>query len=184
MRNSLESLLANNQYHKYLRRIAILCIMLFTGITLQGQSTDPKNNSIDSLAIVIPALNANVDITVSAAPIQEFLRGLANQAGINMNIDPTLSFTVSNNFNGVQVKDVLKFLIQNYDIEIKGIGNILNIRKRNIEISPKTRIKIESKPGTDLVSLTISQVPIRIVANEITEYSGQTVQRFRRKVYN
>jgi type IV pilus assembly protein PilQ len=175
MRTISESLQLNNQYRRCLQFIAITCLLLYSGLSLYGQSTDPKNSSLDSLAIAIPALNTIVDITVSSAPVQEFLRGLANQASINMNIDPALSFTVSNNFNGVRVRDVLQFLNENYDVEIKGTGNILNIRKRNTEINPKTRVKIEAKPGSDLVSLTISQVPIRIVANEITAQTGQNI---------
>jgi len=130
---------------------------------------------MDSLAIAIPALNNKVDITVSAAPVQEFLRGLANQAAINMNIDPSLNFTVSNNFNGVRVRDVLQFLKENFDIEIRATGNILNIRKRNVEVNPKTRVKIDTELGTDLISLTISQVPIRVVATEITAQTGQNI---------
>jgi len=66
-------------------------------------------------------------------------------------------------------------LNENYDVEIKGTGNILNIRKRNTEINPKTRVKIETRPGSDLISLTISQVPIRIVATEITAQTGQNI---------
>jgi len=175
MRTIPESMQENNQYRRCLQFIVITCLLLYSGLSLYGQSTDPKNSSLDSLAIAIPALNTKVDITVSSAPVQEFLRGLANQASINMNIDPALNFTVSNNFNGVRVRDVLQFLNENYDVEIKGTGNILNIRKRNTEINPKTRIKIEVKPGSDLVSLTISQVPIRIVANEITAQTGQNI---------
>jgi type IV pilus assembly protein PilQ len=163
------------QYRTCLQYMVIMCLLLYSGTLLHGQSTDPKYNSLDSLAIVIPALNTKVDITVSAAPVQEFLRGLANQTSINMNIDPSLSFNVSNNFNGVSVKDVLRFLTENYDVEIKGTGNILNIRKRNTEINPKTRVKIETKPGSDLVSLNISQVPIRVVSTEITKQTGQNI---------
>lgn len=175
MKNLPNSLNLFDQYRKQLQYIVILCLSLYPGLWLQGQNTERKGISLDSLAIAIPALNTKVDITVSSTPVQEFLRGLANQAGINMNIDPALNFTVSNNFNGVLVRDVLQFLNDNYDIEIKGIGSILNIRKRNTEISPKTRVKIETKPGTDLVSLTISQVPIRIAATEITEQTGQNI---------
>jgi type IV pilus assembly protein PilQ len=175
MKNIPASLHLFNQNQKFLQYILMLCLACYPGILLHGQGTAAKNISLDSLAIAIPALNSKVDITVSSAPVQEFLRGLASQAGINMNIDPTLNFTVSNNFNGVRVRDVLQFLNENYDIEIKGTGNILNIRKRNTEISPKTRVKIETKPGTNLVSITISQVPIRIAANEITEQTGQNI---------
>lgn len=175
MKTLSNSLRANNQHRKCLQYIVVTCLLLYSSLSLPGQSVDSKNISLDSLAIAIPALNTKIDITVSSAPVQEFLRGIASQAGINMNIDPTLSFTVSNNFNGVRVRDVLQFLNENYDVDIKGTGNILNIRKRNIEINPKTRVKIETKPGSDLVSLTISQVPIRIVATQITDQTGQNI---------
>ncbi len=175
MRNPKASLCEIKAFRKHLPKIVILFILLLPGISLRSQNISTTISSLDSLAIAIPALNSKVDITVSSAPVQEFLRGLANQAGINMNIDPMLNFTVSNNFNGVTVRDVLQFLNENYDVEIKGTGNILNIRKRNTEVNPKTRVKIETKPETDLVSLTVSQVPIRIVATEITAQTGQNV---------
>ena len=162
-----------NQYLKYIGCFVILSLLFYPGLSVRGQSS--FISPMDSLSIAIPALNNKVDITVSSAPVQEFLRGVANQAAINMNIDPTLNFTVSNNFNGVRVRDVLQFLKENFDIEIKGTGNILNIRKRNTEINPKTRVKIETEPGTDLISLTISQVPIRVVATEITAQTGQNI---------
>ncbi len=162
-----------NQYLKYINCFVILSLLFYPGLSVRGQS--PFISPMDSLAIAIPALNNKVDITVSAAPVQEFLRGLANQAAINMNIDPSLNFTVSNNFNGVRVRDVLQFLKENFDIEIRATGNILNIRKRNVEVNPKTRVKIDTELGTDLISLTISQVPIRVVATEITAQTGQNI---------
>ena len=162
-----------NQYLKYINLFVILSLLFYPGLSVRGQS--PFISPMDSLAIAIPALNNKVDITVSAAPVQEFLRGLANQAAINMNIDPSLNFTVSNNFNGVRVRDVLQFLKENFDIEIRATGNILNIRKRNVEVNPKTRVKIDTELGTDLISLTISQVPIRVVATEITAQTGQNI---------
>ena len=162
-----------NQYLKYINFFVILSLLFYPGLSVWGQS--PFISPMDSLAIAIPALNNKVDITVSATPVQEFLRGVANQAAINMNIDPSLNFTVSNNFNGVRVRDVLQFLKENFDIEIRATGNILNIRKRNVEVNPKTRVKIDTELGTDLISLTISQVPIRVVATEITAQTRQNI---------
>lgn len=175
MRKLLNSLPEKHRYQNYMPFVLMMCLIFYSGRTLYGQGVETKFSSMDSLAIAIPALNSQVDITVSSAPVQEFLRGLANQAGINMNIDPALNFTVSNNFNRVRVRDVFQFLVENYDVEMKGTGNILNIRKRIREVNPKTRVKIETKPDSDLVSLTVSQVPIRILATEITEKTGQNI---------
>lgn len=175
MRKLLNSLPEKHRTQNYMPFVLMMCLLLYSGRTLYGQGVETKYCSMDSLSVAIPALNSQVDITVSSAPVQEFLRGLANQAGINMNIDPGLNFTVSNNFNRVRVRDVLQFLVENYDVEMKGTGNILNIRKRIKEVNPKTRVKIETKPGSDLVSLTVSQVPIRILATEITEKTGQNI---------
>lgn len=175
MRNLPYSLQVNCHFLRYIQYATILCLLLYFSLPVHGQSLKAKNSPMDSLALVIPALNSKIDINVSSAPVQEFLRGLANQAGINMNVDPTLSFTVSNSFNGVRVRDVLQFLNENYDVEIQSTGNILNIRKLNREINPKNNVKIETKQGSDLVSLTISQVPIRIAATAITEKTGQNI---------
>lgn len=175
MRKLPDSLFVNYPFHKYIPCAVILWLLLYCGMPVQGQGFAAKSKSLDSLANVIPALNTQVDITVSSAPVQEFLRGLANQTGLNMNVDPALNFTVSNNFKQVKVKDVLQFLNESYDIDIKATGNILNIRKRNTEVSPKSRVKIDTTPGTDLVSININQVPLRIVATEITEKTGQNI---------
>ncbi len=164
-----------NRQLRHLLRAACLLLWLLPSIGSFGQNQSAQTNTIDSLAVLIPALDSHVDFTVSAVPVQEFLRGLANQASINMNIDPNLSFTVSNNFNNVRVRDVLQFLMENYDLQIKATGNILNIYKRNVEIDPRTRIKIEPVQGTDQYSFIISQVPVRIVASEITERTGQNI---------
>jgi type IV pilus assembly protein PilQ len=167
--------LNRNQLHKPLILFILSLITFCPGSSLQGQNAPGGRVSLDSLSTVIPALNTTVDITVSSAPVQEFLRGLANQSGVNMNIDPALNFTVSNNFNKVRVRDVLQFLSENFDIEIKGIGTIVNVRKRNTEVNPRTRLKIETNPAQGTISISASQVPIRIVATEITEKTGQNI---------
>lgn len=84
----------------------------------------------DSLAKDIPALESQVDISVSNVSIQEFLRAIARSSGLNLNVDPDIKETVVNNFTEVKVKDMLIFLERNYPIDVEVIGNIINIRKR------------------------------------------------------
>jgi hypothetical protein len=80
MRNLQDTLGIFNRHRKYLEYIVILCLLFYPGLALNRQITDHKGITLNSLANVIPALNTRVDITVSSAPVQEFLVGIANQA--------------------------------------------------------------------------------------------------------
>jgi len=162
-------------WQKYSRIVLIIYLIISWGLSAHAQKQDQGILSLDSLTRKIPALNTEVDITVSNTPVQEFLRGLANQSGININIDPGLNFNVSNNFNKVRVRDVLQFLQENYDLDIKPMGSILNIRKRDAEINLRNKIKIETDPVTKLVSLSVTQAPVRMVVNQIIERTGQNI---------
>ena len=52
----------------------------------------------DSLAKEVPALEHSIDISVSKVDLQEFLRAIANTSSLNMNIDPEIRLSVTNNF--------------------------------------------------------------------------------------
>jgi type IV pilus assembly protein PilQ len=162
-------------YRKCFPAVILICLILSNTSYVSGQNKVVDKFPLDTLSKNIPALDVLVDLTVGSVPIQEFLRGLANQTGLNINIDPSMNFTLSNNFSRVRVKDVLQFLTDNFDLEIKVIGNILDVKKHIVEVDPKSRMKFESEPGSDLVSISASQVPIRIVATEISERTGQNI---------
>src|SRR5687767_12300913 len=61
----------------------------------------------DSLA---PGLNETANFSVSGLPIQTFLRTLAESHDLNIQVEPTLSIALENNFTSVRVKEIIYFL--------------------------------------------------------------------------
>ncbi|GET24699.1 general secretion pathway protein GspD [Prolixibacter sp. NT017] len=155
----------------------LVLVFMARPVTVLGQTENtPVIQLLDSLSNKIPALNENIDITVNATPVQEFLRGVANQTGLNINIDPTLNFTVTNNFVHVRVRDILQFLVDNYDIDLQAAGSIINIRKNKHSPVPLSdRLKVELDTLSHHVNMSIEQVPIQDLAKEITRKTGNNI---------
>lgn len=125
---------------------------------------------IDSLSKEIPALSSKIDISVSNVSMQEFLRAIANSSGLNLNVDPTISNNVINNFNDVEVRDMLIFLERNYPIDIEVIGNILNIRRRDVYETVETDFKgVKYDSINQVITLDYFQTDLNQVAREITK---------------
>jgi len=123
----------------------------------------------------IPALEAQVDISVTDVSVQEFLRAVANSSGLNLDIDPALNFNVVNNFNQVKVIDVLLFLVKHYQLEIYNIGNILHIYKvpEIKEIPPTVILSYDLE--RDYLSLEINDELLSSVAREITKTTNKNI---------
>lgn len=152
-------------------QIFCICIMVLVMDQVHGQETWFSLNA-DSLAREIPALTSDVDISVSNVSMQEFLRAIANSSGLNLNVDPLITENVVNNFNDVEVKDMLIFLEQNYPINIEVIGNIVNITSREIIETIETNFKgVQYDSLTQLITLDYYQADLNQVAREITKIS-------------
>lgn len=130
----------------------------------------------DSLAAQIPALDSQVDISVSNVSMQEFLRAIANSSGLNLNVDPAIDDNVVNNFNDVKVKDMLVFLESNYPIDIEVVGNIINVRKREVFETIETDFKgVKYDSLTHLITLDYYQTDLNQVAREITKITEHNI---------
>ena len=160
-----------------LYRILIVTIFIITGLYSSAQVKNKiSREELDTLSRIIPALNERIDFTVNELPLQEFMRGIANEAGLNINLDPGLNELVTNNFTNVQVKDLLLFVQENYDVEINIIGSILNIRKIETPkpiIQQTILVTYDSEDNT--VTFEMNNAPIQQVAREITKQTGQNV---------
>lgn len=134
---------------------------------------EEKLNSISS---DIPALNKIIDISVTGVPIQEFLRGIANSSGLNINVDPSLNILVVNNFNNVKVIDILIFLVKQYNLDLSIIGNIINVSKgeQKVEIKPTIQhLQYDSK--TNFINFDYQGQDLISVTKEITSLTGKNV---------
>jgi type IV pilus assembly protein PilQ len=159
-------------------RLLIICVILLSHLRLAGQNhqdTDSISNQLDSLALLIPALNERVDFTVNELPLSQFIRGVANQVGLNVNLDPNLNQLVSNNFTNVKVKDLLVFLQENYNIRVRIIGNILDIKRKTIHQPEPPKVIIDYSDDDGLLSIEVNGVQIDHLAREITRQTGKNV---------
>lgn len=60
---------------------------------------------------IAPGLNEYATLSVSNMPIQAFLRSLAESHRLNVQIDPSIQVSVTNNFTNVLVKDLIYFFV-------------------------------------------------------------------------
>lgn len=157
--------------------IFICFLLLFRNqIVVAQYAGDNVEKQLDSLALVMPELKERLDLSVSQVPVNEFIRGMAHEAGLNINIDPSLNHPITNNFTNVQVKDLLVFLSRNYNIEISFIGNIIDIKQLNTEPrQDENLIRIHFNAESELVDIEVDGAPIDQVAREITRVTTHNV---------
>jgi len=132
---------------------------------------------LNALAGTVPGLEKKVKLSVSGVSAQEFLRALAQSNDLNINVDPTLSFSIVNNFTGETAKNVLLFLAKTYNLDIDVIGSIMNIKKiaepRQMPVAKE--IKVQYNAGTDGLSYELQQDSLGRVAQKISSLSGKNL---------
>ncbi len=156
----------------------LIVVFILTGVfeVSMAQPADVFRNKLDSIATYVPALNEKIDFTVNDLPLHEFIRGVANEAGLNVNLDQGLNESVSNNFTNVQVKDLLYFVKRNYQVDIEIIGNILNIKRIPQAIPPKEpSVIVNFDKEKSLITLEANSAPVDEVSREITRVTGVNV---------
>ena len=162
----------------FFRYIIILVLLIFNVSISRIYAQDNKSirHKIDSIAEFVPALNEKVDFTVNNLPLHEFIRGIANESGLNVNLDTGLDQLVTNNFTDVLVKDLIVFIGTNYDVDINIVGNILNIRRKADPIIPsQTSVVVVYDSEKELLSLEAVGTPLSEVVKEITRQSNINV---------
>jgi Type II secretory pathway, component PulD len=124
----------------------------------------------------IPQLNERVNTSVTNVSIQEYLRGVANSSGVNINVDPNLKIDIINNFSKVPVIDVILFLVKQYDLEVTVIGNIINITKAKVEETPPPKkVLVNYEQETDLLSIQCDNEDLSNVTREMVDKSKKNV---------
>ncbi|MDP4209200.1 MAG: type II and III secretion system protein [Bacteroidota bacterium] len=162
------------------KRILLLIIyscVLNIGVWGQDKYSKIQERLFTLSAGDIPALNERVNISVTNVPIQEFLRGVAANTGLNINVEPGLKIDVINNFSNVKVIDILLFLCRQYDLNITAIGNIINIFREKPEALPaqprKALVTYDKESG--LVSIQCENDDLINLAREMIDKTGTNV---------
>lgn len=123
----------------------------------------------------IPALNEKVDISVTNVSIQELLRGIANNTGLNINVDPELKIDVINNFANVKVIDILMFLCRQYDLNISVTGNIINIFREKLHIPAVEKHSVEYNRESGMISVECDNEDLSVLAKAIVNETGVNI---------
>lgn len=131
----------------------------------------------DSLA---PGLRESATLSVSSLPIQGFLRSLAETHGLNIQIDPALNVTLSNNFTNVNVKDLLYFLCQEYQLDIRFTNTIMSFYKyrlppKNEVVIPRKKLDITYDSNSGNISFDLSDDSLKAVVKEITRITRKNL---------
>jgi type IV pilus assembly protein PilQ len=159
--------------------LILIALFLLTGVLSQAQAPDrlmQLKSYLDTLALDVPGLNQNIQLTVSRVPIQEFVRNIANSNQINISIDPSLKYTVTNNFVDVPAKDVLLYLSKEYELEMTIVGKIISIHQWEAPyIDRLTSNDIQYDIITDLIMLDLDQDSLQAVARAMTRITGSNI---------
>src|ERR1035437_1666356 len=120
------------------RKAIFLIIMAVSSSLIKGQESkewetiyDSIKSNLSTLENSVPGLNQKINISITDATLNEFLRAIAKSSGINMNISPELTQKVVNNFSDVNISDVLLFLCNQYRLDLTSLGNIISIKQFN-----------------------------------------------------
>ena len=134
-------------------RIILLLITLCWFSQINAQEKDRGITLLlDSLANTsIPQLNNEVDVSFSNIAIKELIRTIGNTTGVNITIDPNVTYSVNSNFNKVKASDVIGFLCSRYNLELISHGSIIHLQpivikeeKLSIELINDSIISYES----------------------------------------
>jgi len=130
-----------------------------------------------NLSVTVPGLNQPVQLSMSGASAQEFLRALAQANNLNINIDPQLNFKVYTNFRNETAMNVILFMAKEYDLDINLIGSIMSVTKvqspRPVVVPKDFRVNYNASNeylGFELNNDTLSQV-----AKKISQLSQKNV---------
>ncbi len=165
-------MISKKTYKTYI--LALLLFFPILGFSQEDSLYNAIKEKIYKLSNEIPALNTEVNISVTDVSIQELFRSLANNAGVNIDVDPQLNFNVVNNFSGVQVKDVLIFLQTKYKLEYRFIGNIITVGPSQPVIADRKN-QVFYDFNTNLLTLEYTNIDLKKAVKEITDLTGINV---------
>ena len=165
------------QYKQLL--IILVTVVQCSFVNAQSNRFTSIENNLTALSVEIPSINEMVDVSVSGVSIQEFLRAVANNAKINITVDPSLNISIVNNFSSVKVSDLLLFMAREYDLDIKIYGTIISVSKfiypkEEVKIVPR-KINVVYTPETDFLLLDLSKDSLVAVVKEISRQSGKNI---------
>ncbi len=161
----------------------VLVLMLFSfSLYSQVEATTKANieNNFTEIAKTKEGLNEKIRIDISGLTLYDFITAIAEEHELNVSVDNALSDIVNSNFYDVEVKDVLLFLIEKYDLEVRFINSIVSFNKKKpIVKSPPPKvikpIDVNYNSSNGFLSVKLKNDSLPLVAQKITELSNKNI---------
>jgi len=162
--------------------MALLWGLLFIGSINRGHAQQPDRmvryeQRLRDLSAISPGLSEKVTLSVAGASMQEFLRALAEAANININVDPNLQLRVYNNFQSETPINILLFIAKEYNLDLGFTGSIISVNALDPAAvrQPARPVKASYDAGSKLISLSLENDSLTVVARAITQLTGTNV---------
>lgn len=164
------------------RRFLVSILCCFVLLFRAQDRFDLLEEKLNQLAKNYPGVNEQVDLSITGASIQEYIKTIGETNNINVNVDPGLDIRLTNNFNRVTAKEVFLFLCKRYDLDILFVGPILNFTKYVAPVQivekktpEKKKINVNYQSNSDLLSFDLTNDTLALVAKEITLQSNRNI---------
>lgn len=166
--------------HSILLLLLFFCTVLSCKSIYAQDRFDSIKTQLTEIANENPGLNQRVELNVADISMSEFLNALAVSNKLNISVDETLSFGITNNFSNVTVIDVLIFLARKYDLEVKLIGAIISVSKVKpqpllAQIPKAKSFVVEYDKVKDQLNLDLKKDTLYTVAKQISRASGKNL---------
>lgn len=158
--------------------IVMFFVCLAGNATAQKYSEPELRSELDSLSKKYKGYNNALQLNVTSLSLSELVNSVALENNLNISVDPSLNQLISYNFYDAQVKDMLVFLYQNFEIEYDIVGSILSVKKR---LQPKEikkvytpkAVDIQFNPSNTFLSVDLKGDTLWRVAETITKLTGK-----------
>lgn len=160
-----------------------LLLLSLSGLTVSAQVTTTADRlkaieeRLRNLSVTVPGLNQPVQLSMSGASAQEFLRALAQSNNLNINIDPQLNFKVYTNFRNETAMNVILFMAKEYDLDINLIGSIMSVTKVQVPkpaVVPKD-FRVNYNASNEYLGFELNNDTLSQVAKKISQLSQKNV---------
>ncbi|MDQ0638340.1 type IV pilus assembly protein PilQ [Pedobacter sp. W3I1] len=160
-----------------------LLLLSLSGLTVSAQVTTTPDRlkaieeRLRNLSVTVPGLNQPVQLSMSGASAQEFLRALAQSNNLNINIDPQLNFKVYTNFRNETAMNVILFMAKEYDLDINLIGSIMSVTKVQVPkpaVVPKD-FRVNYNSSNEYLGFELNNDTLSQVAKKISQLSQKNV---------
>lgn len=153
----------------------IFCVLFLLLIfATMAQDADSLKVKFNELSKTVEGLNETVDLDVGKTSVQTFIAALGKSHNLNVSISPQLNMPITANFANETVKNVLLYLVVQYNLEVKFIGSILYFSKKEPLIIADT-LNIQYNKQNQLLSFDLDKADLQKAIKSIVNLSGENI---------